>query len=840
MTGEASSSGLRYHPIMRLGRCSLSLLTSVLLLAGCDCNDGKTPTGACETSADCESGQSCVDGMCEATPDAGGDTGVPPRDGATDTGGPACVDDTDCGGGVCVDGSCCPSADQVCGSACCATSETCFANACVTPGDICTSSDDCADGQYCESGLGEGPTMDGGVPDGGVCLGGASVGRCLDLPPHCASGTPGPGEICIRDCEYRPAAGMLDAVEQWAFDATTAESFTGRLDVWSTPAVGRVTDTNCDGVVNELDPPNVIFVSGDAQGSYCSNPSVNACKTGVLRALDGSTGREMWSLRRPSMASAGISAVSPAIGDLDHDGDMEVVVIDADGRVDIVDHTGALVAVSDMPITNFASNTGTGWGGGLSVADADHDGNPEIAYGQAVFTTDGSTVTRLWEGTGDWGRGFNQAISVFVNLDADPELELLSGRTAFNVDGSILWNTTSLPTGFSGAADFDGDGTPEVAFVANGRIYLLSAADGSQVMASVAATGTTPGNGGPPTIADFDGDGHPEIGVAFRENYQVVRANYTSMALETVWSSPNHDLSSSVTGSTVFDFEGDGAAEVIYNDECFLWVYDGATGAVRFATPTTSFTATEASLVADVDADGSAEIVMVANGANPSSSGWHCDEAPWTSPAPMGAADFGRPAWVGSDGAHQAYRGLKVWRARDNSWVGTRTLWNQHAYSVSNICGDRGDACSPPSTYGDIPTNQVDNWSVGFLNNFRQNIQGEGIFDAPDATVTLSAICESPIRLDAAVRNLGAAVLPEGVVVGFFVTTGGMDVEIGRASTMTPLFPGQTAVVSQTAAGYDETDTFQARIIVDPAMPTFQECDDTNNESAEVMARCLM
>jgi len=48
---------------------------------------------------------------------------------------------------------------------------------------------------------------------------------------------------------------------------------------------------------------------------------------------------------------------------------------------------------------------------------------------------------------------------------------------------------------------------------------------------------------------------------------------------------------------------------VIYADECWLWVYSGATGAVRLALPHTSFTGTEASLVADVDGDGNADAV---------------------------------------------------------------------------------------------------------------------------------------------------------------------------------------------------------------------------------------
>src|SRR3954453_18023139 len=104
----------------------------------------------------------------------------------------------------------------------------------------------------------------------------------------------------------------------------------------------------------------------------------------------------------------------------------------------------------------------------------------------------------------------------------------------------------------------------------------------------------------------------------------MLKPDFVGKKIAVVGKTPNHDLSSSVTGSTVFDFEGDGKAEVIYGDECFLWVFDGQTGAGRFAAPHTSFTGTEASLVADVDGDGRSEIVMVTNGASPAagSGGW--------------------------------------------------------------------------------------------------------------------------------------------------------------------------------------------------------------------------
>ncbi|HJL20557.1 MAG TPA: VCBS repeat-containing protein [Sandaracinaceae bacterium LLY-WYZ-13_1] len=835
--------------------CSLALLA--VLAAGCDCSD---PTGEpCTSDEECEANEVCRDGLCAPRPDGGPrpDAGPGMDGGRMDAGGPECTDDEGCPGDqVCVGGGCC-APDAVCGDACCGDGQTCFANACVTPGRVCRSAEDCDEGQYCEPSLGEGGGVgDGGVPmpDAGmgrVCLGAAPTpGRCVDLPPRC-EGDPMPGEVCIRDCEYRPPVDRLDAVPQWRWGEGTATEFTGRIDVWATPTVGRLTDTNCDGVVDEFDPPNVVFVSGNSRGTCCSCGGYDdSCKTGVLRVLDGQTGAEVWSLRRPADGSLGFAGLSVALGDVDHDGDMEIATVNGEGYVVLVDHTGAVVATSDQPIPDFRATRAAGWGGGLSIADMDRDGSPEIAYGRVVFTTDGATVTRRWIGAGTWGRGLNQAVSVFVDLDDDPELELLAGRTVYEPTGDVKWNRTDLPTGFSAAADFDDDPAPEVVHVADGVVYLLSAADGSDEVSSVAApavAGTDPGNGGPPTIADFDGDGAPEIGVAWRNNYQVVEVNGDGTALQQLWATPNHDFSSSVTGSTVFDFEGDGAAEVIYNDECFLWVYDGQTGAVRFATPTTSFTATEASLVADVDSDGSAEIVMVANSASPSS--WHCDETyngtDWTMPAPPGAPDEGRPGWVGSDGVGAggaAYRGLVVWRAADNSWVGTRSLWNQHAYSVSNICGDRGDACTPPSTYGDIPIEQVPNWTVGFLNNFRQNIQGEGIFDAPDATVTLEVLCTTPVTLRASVRNLGAAVLTDGVEVAVVLDEGGTERELGRATTTTPLFPGQVEVLEIEAPAdvTAEGNVFRARIEVDPTMPTFRECREDNNQSDDVEPRCLM
>jgi hypothetical protein len=754
-----------------------------------------------------------------------------------------CSTDDDCAGGVCVAGACCPSAALVCGSACCSDAETCFANACVVPGAECVRTSDCAAGEYCEPSLGTGgPSMDGGVPtpDGGVCLGTApGFGRCLALPPRCEDDPT--ADPCITTCEYRPPVDRLNAVVKWTW-GPTATTFANQTDVWSTPAVGRLHDTNCDGVVDELDPPSIVFVSSNVAANccHCTGASPSRCRDGVLRVLDGQSGVELWSLRADIPAgSPGFSGISVALGDVNGDAAMDIVAVTGNGYIVALDGTGALIAQSDFQLDERTVGDGFGWGGGLALADADGDGTVEVAFGRTVARISGATISRVFTGAGGQARWAAQAslttqLSFFANLDADAELELVAGRTAYELSGTPLWDRTDLTDGFPAVGDFDTDGTPEVVLVAAGQVFVLDGATGTTELGPVTLGGS--GNGGPPTVADFDGDGAPEIGVAQANFYTMVKPSYGLSRLDVVWQAPNHDLSSSVTGSTVFDFEGDGIAEVIYNDECFMWVYDGPTGAIRFAASTTSFTATESSLVADVDGDGHAEMVMIANGVDPSAAGWDCDVAPWNMPDTV----TGRPAWQPPPGA-SAHRGITVFRDAENSWVGTRTVWNQHAYSVSNVCDGHDDACTPPSVYGAIPVAPRDNWTVPWLNNFRQNVGGEGIFDAPDAVVSLAVECATPPLLRAFVRNIGAALLPAGVVVGFFERTGGSDVMLGTAMTTGPLFPGQSVAVELTApAGTDPMSTFVARIVIDPAMRTFRECREDNNDSDEATGRCLM
>ncbi|MDX9724177.1 MAG: VCBS repeat-containing protein, partial [Myxococcota bacterium] len=249
--------------------------------------------------------------------------------------------------------------------------------------------------------------------------------------------------------------------------------------------------------------------------------------------------------------------------------------------------------------------------------------------------------------------------------------------------------------------------------------------------------------------------------------------------------------------SSVFDFDGDGNAEVVYADERNFRVFDGKTGAVLLDDDThRSNTRLEMPIVADVDNDGKAE-VLVPNAGN--------------------AANYG---------------GLEVWDDTDNNWVRTRRIWNQHTYHVSNISED-----------GQVPSYETPNWMSTRLNNFRQNVQPGGLFDAPDM-VTDSidveyALCaqNNTVRIVVVVSNDGAVGVPSGIDVHAVVELSGTgeQFDLGVQKTNAPMLPGGQAQlvfewIPSSSIGWVD---FTVHVSVDDdgeGNGQYNECHEENND----------
>src|SRR6185436_15660169 len=165
-------------------------------------------------------------------------------------------------------------------------------------------------------------------------------------------------------------------------------------------------------------------------------------------------------------------------------------------------------------------------------------------------------------------------------------------------------------------------------------------------------------------------------------------------------------------------------------------VYDGPTGEVVFSQGRFSSTWHENAIVADVDGDFSAEIVLPASSTcnpgycpawDPSFAGVACDgdgDCPG-GPCTDGrcrcaddtecGADFGCDQGTCRTRHEDCAAGVRVYRDALDRWAASRPVWNQHAYAVTNVEDD-----------GTIPRSSewARNWEDPGLNDFRQNVQG--------------------------------------------------------------------------------------------------------------------
>ncbi|MEZ4385417.1 MAG: CARDB domain-containing protein, partial [Nannocystaceae bacterium] len=176
-------------------------------------------------------------------------------------------------------------------------------------------------------------------------------------------------------------------------------------------------------------------------------------------------------------------------------------------------------------------------------------------------------------------------------------------------------------------------------------------------------------------------------------------------------------------------------------------------------------------------------------------------------------------------------QGLYVYGDAGDGWVPTRKVWTSHTYHVTNTGAD-----------GNVPMVESDNWTVPGLNNYRQNVQGEGVFNAPDLTVDLSVgleLCLNELLLQATVWNKGSQGVPAGVEVSFYEGPDANGVLLGTVITDKALLPGGSVKVSlQIPAPAEPTDYY---VEVDKASMgdgDVLECLEDNNDGKVTAVQC--
>jgi hypothetical protein len=726
---------------------------SIATAAGCECSS--PPAGTCSSSRDCGRGLECIDGTCVRPGTDGGTTDAffPPLDAHRDDAGCTTI---------------------VCGGECCDRGARCFMDLCAPELGPCTTNEECASDSYCA--------------DDGTCV-------PYGIPPDRLR-----NEECVQDIDIEAVTPALQCA--WT-GPPAGDPYPSSDDLQGTPVV---VDFDFDGDPATLHPSIVFSSFGGPEGE-------------VLRVIDGAM-----CAQQHNVATGIQSASTPALGDLDGDGRAEIVS-NVSGVVRAYGYDPATSAfVQRWEASTCAAggartqHRGIGSEGySASLHDLDDDGVPEIVAGGSIYAADGCLRASI--GTTEFDR-----MPVVADVDEDGVPEIVSSRGIYQFDavgGTIVpepyFAGTTTSGSFLFAAVGDLGNFPLAAFGGADRAEIVVVGDGSVRVETITGTRlltqTLPsGRGGPPTIADFDGDGRAEFATAARTEYVVYdldclaggdAASCGGMARTDgrLWALAVDEQSSGVTGSSVFDFDANGRAEVIYHDECFLRIFSGTDGEVLYSFPRSSLTWFEMPIVADVDGDFHSEIVVGAH--------------QYSGSCP--ATDRYRPSV-----SFMQTNGVYVLRDELDRWAASRPVWNQHAYSVTHV-GDRGEV----RRTRDVAVN----WRTMDLNNFRQNVQGDlealGIADLTASVrgVTPLGCRDGMATVSARVCNRGRLPLGGGLVVA--LREGAIDgPEFCRTTIAAPIGTGECVEISCTTTAPEEA--VDIYVVPDPD-DVIDECHEANS-----------
>jgi len=528
------------------------------------------------------------------------------------------------------------------------------------------------------------------------------------------------------------------------WDVTIEWQWTGDSS-YHLPLIGNLSDDNGDGDIDEDDVPDVVHVT----------------TSNVLYVLDGDTGAERWS------ASGYKGYAVGTLADVDGDGISDIVAFTTSGNVRALDYNGNTIWTS--------SQTSSVVHPLMTVSDLDEDGLPEILTESYVLNGEDGTLEFSIPTTS----GIPYHGSTAADLDQDGDKEVIFQNKVYDHNGNELWSS-SVQGNYGHwpvVLQYDSDPEAEVAMVGQGKLAIYEH-DGTELV-NVSAGTTQPG---PPCMGDFDGDGEAEMAWPSSNTFNMYELDGTVVWTHTI------DDSSGLAGCSGYDFNGDGALEVLYADQGTFYIWDGATGTLHFSDGNhASGTIFEYPTVADVDNDGSAEVVISHN------------------------YGFGSGA----------YTGITVFGHGGDGWPKSGTTWHVHDFAVTNINPD-----------GTVPKSPDPSWTKYNVFRARPAVDDPATGDLSIAITDVCVVCDRDLaRVALQVRNHGGADIDAGTPWALY-SVDNEEVLI-TSGTLSNIPAGLEAAGWEVEIQASDWGRGGIRAVVDDdgtGASYVSECDETNNE----------
>jgi hypothetical protein len=413
----------------------------------------------------------------------------------------------------------------------------------------------------------------------------------------------------------------------------------------------------------------------------------------------------------------------------------------------------------------------------LITADLDGDGFPEVLLDDIIL--DGSTGDMLFQLGASLSARYRMAAVADVDMDGDQEI-FMAG-VAYDSDGSVLWRTGERGTyGFWPIiVQADSDPEAEIGFV--GESWTLWDHDGTLIYERDYAGYWGRSQPGPPSVGDFDGDGEAEVAWPSYQNLVMYELDGTE-----VWSVYIDDTTG-IAGCSGFDVNGDGALEILFADQSSFTIFDGATGMELYTnTGHSSDTIHEYPTIADIDNDGSAEIVITSN------------------------------FWSGSWGVVTAFE-------HDGAgWPASGSTWATHDFRMTDVNAD-----------GSVPAEPEPSWLAH--NVYRARVAADDT-TMPDLSVAHVDFCVTNcdggfVKISFQVFNQGGANVEEETAWTLYRNDGGV-LTVVTTGTVDPINAGEAPEGIEVVVRVEDAGTDGFVVSVDDEgslVGIVDECDEDNN-----------